>query len=409
VAALHTAAAAAPPGPGGEPDRGRFRAVARSYLADAGREARGELVQRVSALGPPAGGFELALALAEDPAERRSLAARWARLEADVEPALEGWLEARAEAARRAGAEGTAAFLEAEQVGPIAVLVERLRRGAIEPLDGPVSTAVREVAEASDVARSDAPPAAVLRRTLERLGTGLGLSREGRGPRLVEDPAAGAFSQDFATAVAAIRLGRLGGPLALARALDAFGAAARVAFLRERRHPSWIGADPAFDHAARALFRRLAISPAFVAWVGGEYHPSVVRALRLEEALAPRRAWTYLLLACQARSSREGPGRVEIAETLEQVTFRPANPLDASSARRGDPSGAGELRGMTLAALVEERLLTRHGSRWFLDRSAATALQEWWEAEPGETAESMAAASDVGTIEPTPLLDRYRP
>jgi hypothetical protein len=64
---------------------------------------------------------------------------------------------------------------------------------------------------------------------------------------------------------------------------------------------------------------------------------------------------------------------------------------------------------MTLAALVEERLLTRHGSRWFLDRSAATALQEWWEAEPGETAESMAAASDVGTIEPTPLLDRYRP
>ncbi len=41
--------------------------------------------------------------------------------------------------------------------------------------------------------------------------------------------------------------------------------------------------------------------------------------------------------------------------------------------------------------------------------AARRTLEDGWDAEVGETAESLADNMDLGTIEPTPILDRCQP
>jgi hypothetical protein len=98
-----------------------------------------------------------------------------------------------------------------------------------------------------------------------------------------------------------------------------------------------------------------------------------------------------------------------IRETLERATGRPMPAGELSAAAEAGPGWADELRGTILGLLLEERLRTRHGRCWIAERRAAEFLGEVWEAEPHDTAESMAASLGVGTIEPTPLLDGCRP
>ena len=72
-------------------------------------------------------------------------------------------------------------------------------------------------------------------------------------------------------------------------------------------------------------------------------------------------------------------------------------------------SGAAMLRGTVYGLLLEERLMTRFGRGWFRSEAARDDLREIWDAEPGQTAESMAASLDLGTIDAAPMLDRCRP
>jgi hypothetical protein len=90
---------------------------------------------------------------------------------------------------------------------------------------------------------------------------------------------------------------------------------------------------------------------------------------------------------------------------VRRATGRDPSPRNVEE----DGSGASELRGIVFGALLEERLLTRFGRRWFLDRGAARFLRECHLGEPGETVESMAGELRLGTIEPAPIVDVFRP
>ena len=178
---------------------------------------------------------------------------------------------------------------------------------------------------------------------------------------------------------------------------------------RRQPQPGGFG-DPAFAVASRVLFRRLASNEAFRGAVGLEGPEDLAVDLRLEEALAPRISWTYLLLAIRSESSPAGSSSsVAPDEALRRATGRIADPLRSGLRDASDPSGAAELRGTVLGLLMEERLLCAVGRDWFTSRNARRILNEAWEAERQETAESVASALDLGTIEPTPILDRCRP
>jgi hypothetical protein len=74
-----------------------------------------------------------------------------------------------------------------------------------------------------------------------------------------------------------------------------------------------------------------------------------------------------------------------------------------------NPVCADLLRGEVLGVLLEDAVMTRFGRGWFENRAAGRFLQEIWEADPEETAESMASSLGLGTIDPAPILDMFRP
>jgi len=207
-----------------------------------------------------------------------------------------------------------------------------------------------------------------------------------------------------------VSLGRAEGPGALRAALAAFGRAARACFVNDVAGPAGlVGADPAFEAAAGVLFRRLVLSPAFRSRFGPAADEGLDADLRLEEALAPRAAWTYLELARRRRSNEASPVDGEARRALRRALGRPAAVDELRDVLATDPRGAAGLRGTVLALLLEERLMSRWGRGWFLEPRAGTFLREVWEAETGQTAESVADGLDLGTIEPTPILDGCRP
>ncbi len=425
VAEAYTLARDARPGVEGEPERRRFRAVGRAYLAHVTSpldEARHRLTAGEER---PAAELELGLMSEDDPETRRSLYRMW---EAHADR-FGGWLEERAAAAHEAveavGAPDVAGYLAAEHPLDPEPTCQRFEAGAIAPLDDPVAHAMRErwlgadpraiEPQAWDVPRllalTDRPPqipSTISGSLLRRLGSPLGADPDGRGPRLVPWSAPHPWTMEGLDAERepVVLPGAAAGPVALARTLGVWGRAVRASFLRRERGPVAVAlGDPAFAVAAEVPFRRLVLSEPF--WdelgLGGRVAEGLQRDLALNEALAPRRAWTYLSLALKPADGAQAD------EALARASGLPPTVADRLGARGRDPYGAAMLRGIVLGLLLEERLLTRHGRRWFETMAARRTLEDGWDAEVGETAESLADNMDLGTIEPTPILDRCQP
>jgi hypothetical protein len=79
-----------------------------------------------------------------------------------------------------------------------------------------------------------------------------------------------------------------------------------------------------------------------------------------------------------------------------------------SPAERPPEDGWGYLRGAMLAALLEERLMSRFGRAWFDAPAAGTYLQELWASGPDGTPESVASSWGLGTMDSSPLLESFR-
>jgi hypothetical protein len=147
------------------------------------------------------------------------------------------------------------------------------------------------------------------------------------------------------------------------------------------------------------------LSEPFRSFCGLALGADAIRDVRFEVALIPRRLWARLSLSLDAEPGR----RDAVSEVARRATGRDSLPGDLAAGFDRDPRDASALRGVVLGVLLEERLLTRFGRQWFLDRAAARFLRECHLAEVGETAESMAGAWGLGTIEPTPVVDAFRP
>lgn len=399
----------------GETARGELRAVVGTFLDGAAVEPRQEIDARLRRSERPAAGFEVEAASAASPRDRDDLIRRWEEQEHELAPVLHDRGQARHEASQSVGAGGTAGLLAAgHPVDPRGVL-DAFTKTAITPLDA-------EVAEASRVLGRD-------RSCVEPLGEG---QPRGGGPRATAariarsvrfDPGGPALERivpagerlwpafRMTDSGPVVLLGHVDEPRGDYRILGRLGRAVRAEFLRSRRGARWRWCDPAFETCADVVFRRLALQPFFFERFGVAIGDTGRRQLRLDDALAPRRAWAYLELTMENTTTAAYglPPRQEVERALRRALARPGTPIERCRAMDCDPRGASELRGTALGLLIEERLLTRFGRGWVDEARAWDFLRDCWEAEPDETAESMAGALGVGTIEPTPVLDGCRP
>lgn len=374
------------------------------YLWLGGEEIEKEIAAHLGRAEIPEGGYRAASARAGDPLQRSRWLGLWRALEDSLTPKRRDRYEAREGQAVRARATGLFEFLAgAHAVAPEQVLLD-FTRGAVEVMDDTVAAAGRErsrrfggLAPGSEDLAAAVPalssladhdglfPAKALVPILRQLGGRLGLDPEVSLPRLL--------------------LGSRRGPGGLVRALGGFGRSARATFLsRLRGRDDLEGCDVAFGEAAEVLFRRLVLSTRFGSWSGLSPEGNWLADLRFEEAVGHRLAWTYLVLASEGVVGPTG----RTAKLFERATGRPATPDQVGRTWDLDPEGAAVLRGTVLGLLLEERLMTRFGKLWFMDRGAGRFLREFWEGERGETAESMAATLELGRIEPTPIVDLYR-
>lgn len=379
------------------------------------------MASRMNNAGIPEGGYLGALVRSEDPAESLRWLDRWHELEESMDSLRRAHKKAREEQAVGAGAPGIYRFLAAGHSVPPDDVLREFTRGGVEVLDEMVAEAARErwarfgvqaVGSREEMAAVAALsslgdhkgrfPAGRLAPLLRRLGDHLGLELE------LSSSAPGQGRVPLWTELrgnSLLILGSLPGPGGLVRALAGFGGGARATFLSGLGGPEDPeGWDGAFAEAAEVLFRRLALSSRFGSWCGLELEERGWKDLRFEEAVGHRRAWAYLLLAARGEA---GPSEATAA-IFRRATGRPATPDQVGRTWDLDPRGAEVLRGTVLGLLLEERLMTRFGKLWFLDRGAGRFLKELWESEPGETAESMAEALALGRIEPTPIVDLYR-
>jgi hypothetical protein len=366
------------------------------------------------------------LAFADRPSDRDRLCARWRAVQDEVAELRAARSGLRDAAAHAAGAEDAVAWAAARCVIDPFEVLEAFERGAFAPLDERVASAAHERgsrilgtspgpgddAALGSLSRHDATlPPAEIPPLLRRLGAGLGIDPDSdRGPAIVavdrEDrPYASVAPWGSARPRVTVPVHR-GGPGGVRDALAAFGRGCRFAVVRRLRgDDAALTADPAFDVAAEVLFRRLVLSSEFVRWSALAGRERWAADARFEDAVAPRVDGALLavtrapieLLAARSR------------ETFARAAGRPSSPGRETRAWSRDPAVCDRLRGTALGVLVEERMLSRYGNRWFCDRSAGRWLFEAWEAEPGETAESMAGSMSVGRIEPTPVFDRCRP
>ena len=398
------------------------RAAATAWLDRVSADIDLEIRERSVRLELPPEGFEAAVADEPDPVERAKIASRWERAESDLHVAREERLRAREAGASEVGPDGLVALSAVLEPSAPSEFARDLERGAIEPLDAAVREALRARRAAARVrlhggaSPADTPVFSALachRHTLP--ATGLAPLLRRWGAMWGVDPDSGrlalARSRRTGWSVAGwirargpfLVTGCIDGPAGLARALGLLGASARLAFLDEARGEAGHWTDPAFPHAAETLFRRLMLEPSFRQRAGMHDGPDLGRALRNEEALAPRLAWAYLSLAVH----RLRPSGA--AEVLERATGRPVTPGQRAAVTEAGPSVTGLARGYVLALLYEERLLTRFGRNWFFERAAGRTLREWWEAEPDVTASEMASELGVDRMEATLILDRCRP
>lgn len=430
VGAARRAAAEAQAGPGGERPRRRFRLLAHPYLDRAAAEQQAELEVCRAKLEWPRRGFEFEILTNPSPDERRRSHDRWAAAEERLRDLRVQRSLAAVTAARAAGAASLADFLATLHPVPSDPLCAAYEAGAIAPLDDAIERASRDrrsrsplplthpehaadspVAEAL-VAYAERFPAAGVPTVLRVMGRALGCDPDLAGsPGVIRDAEACVGARPWITRGRAyVLIGALDGPGTLLEALAAFGRMARRAFVAgTRRAAGAVAADPAFDVAAGVLFGRLMLSPTFRARFGPRPEEGLDADLRLELALPPRLGWTYLYIALQGRGSEGDPPTAESGRALRRALGRPAAVDQLLVPFRCDPQGAAQLRGTVLALLLEERLLSRWGREWFSAGRAGRFLRECWEAEEEQTAESVANVLDLGTIEPTPILDGCRP
>ena len=202
----------------------------------------------------------------------------------------------------------------------------------------------------------------------------------------------------------ALEIGAIGGPIAFNVGLGCLGLGARANFLTGHVGPEAVRwADPAFAPATCTLIAGLSLSPVFRNELGLEWPEETQEELLRELALAPRLAWTYVSSGGRPRA----PSEAVALELIRRATGRPGSFDELVEFEERDPTSASLLRGAILGLLLEEALKTRFGHRWYRSRAAHGLLREIWEAESGETAESMARTLGLGRIEPTPLLDRF--
>lgn len=408
--------------PSSEHRRRPLRALAPRFLARASREPETELAERRKGHDVPETGFEAALAGETSPGERDALFERWLALERDLARAAADRAEAREDAARAAGAPRVSDLLGAAHAVAPAELLDPFERGAIAPLDENVARAAaalwrehgrggasRHAADAPRVHRmghAPWPAAAEIAALARRLRDAAGL---GVGPRLEIGlaPAIGARAAWRLTraGTAWVGVGACTGPVGLREALGALGRAARGAFVAATRGSSFARfGDPAFEHAADVLFGRLALCRHFRESAQIPENAAARAVLGLHESVATRIAWVYLQ-AVLANVDAEGRA---FARAIERATGGPVTPAHREDVRDRDPMAAAALRGTVLGLLLEERLRSRFGRGWFASSRARSWLQSVWEAEPDHTAEELAAAAELGAIEPTPVLDAHR-
>jgi hypothetical protein len=423
VAPAVEAALRAAEGRDGEAGRRGLRAVAAPYLARATAPWDRELAAIEARSVTPSIEFPQRLEGERDPARRGSVWREWADLVARLEQPRRERVSACEAAAAAAGADSLAAFGAALHPRPPASTCAEFERGAIAPLDDVVEAAARDrygplPSDGPDRAarlplpglfpeHTDRFDAKLTRRVIEECSRVFPVVRGVR-PAIVAAESTpdlgGAFP--LATREGALVVSGWPGPGGLRDALGALGSCQRGAFLGGGENPAAVVlGDPAFAVAPRVLFRRLVLSDVFLQWAGVDVGRGFATDARLEEAVATREAWSYLYLA----SSGGEPEPTEVDRVFRRCSGRPPDPGRRARVLERDLSGAAELRGTVLALLQEERLLSRFGRRWFLDRSAGTWLAGCWEAEAGETVENVSEQCDLGTIEPTPILDRCRP
>lgn len=242
---------------------------------------------------------------------------------------------------------------------------------------------------------------------MRALARALDLDPDSRGPALIDGAArrAGARVFEWLEPRPAFSPGRGEGPAGLADGLEALGRAARARAIRAA-HGSRVAAasDPAFAAASGILLRRLVLSERFLAWAEVHEQSSLHEDLRFEETARLRLAWARVDLAGRATAGTDPV----VHETLARAAGRePSTDLVIATWDAGCADAA-VLRGAAFAVLLEERLRTRSGHLWFLDPRSPRFLREVWDAEGRESAESVADALDLGTMDALLLHDGYR-
>lgn len=429
MAALHGQAQSAPAGSDGERARGIFRGALCAWRERATREVDLELEQlrgRTRTLEP---GFEVALIGENDPGLRAETWQRWDAAARRELPLRHARLEERASAARRIGPLGLEMLMTPAQAMAPRPLLSIYERMAVSPLDDRIAAASAERRARSplpaeraeiDAARDRALvahfatcPSKLLVRCVRAAGRLLGIDAdagawrvESRAVREQVWPRLELTLDDRPR----VRLGPLPGPVALLRGLAAAGRSARWHFLLAERGAETALFDPAFETAAAVIWARQALSSEFLSELGLALPPSAVADVRLELAVAPRLAWAYLHQALASPPGESGsPEAAGLERLWRRAAGRDATPDEVLQLVDADLRAADALRGWVFALLIEERLLTRHGRRWFVEVAAMRWLRDAWFAEAYATAEDVAEGLGLGKMEPSPIVDRCRP
>ena len=412
-------ARSAPETSSGEESRVSLRLLLAPFLAVACEASRAEFGR--AAPGPDRRTLFAIGTYARDPRERATALRKFSE-SADRSRDLDGALREVFEAAARgAGAPGLAGILAATAPGPTADFLDDVERRGVAPLD---PTVAREAAErwrrspwresgsrpASEWEvpflerlgdRSPLFPAGRVRDALRGIATEFGSDPDAGGPQIV----APLSPWGFATAwephggPARVAPGSHGGPGGLRDGLAALGLSLRHQ-VRSACGAS-PGSDPAFRWASAELFARIASRQRGLGrWVP-PLDEAVRRDLSFEAALTPRVAW--------ALGSGAPPESEEVGGRLMRATGRPPSPARLLVLGSLPEEPTARLRGLLLAILLEERLLLRHGYLWWESRAARGLLVDLWAAESGETPRSVASALGLGTMDPSPLADAYRP
>ncbi len=418
VAPVVAAAAGADRSARGERLRDEFRAVRGPYLDQASRAIDTEISRCIHRQERPCAGYWSAVALDDDPDRRRLQNDAWVRSERGLEDLRHERRKIREDAARSVGAMSLLEYHDSATGRSSAEVLERFR-AAIDALDRAVGTAALDLQASSHADRSQIPriaglvehrafaPLARIRSAVRRIAAELGANPDLPETLVVLEPAATDWAevQLGGGAPVSIVLGTLDGPEALARAVAVGVQAARAVHVRTSGRSG--SCDPAYAAAASALGRRLASSPTFLETAGIFLDHRVRNATAWAAAVVPRKDWAYLDVAVSF--PRAAATEDEAWRRLERATGLLPTP-DEIANRFEPPSEAGPaLRGTAFALLLEERLLTRFGRRWFEQLAARRLLRELWDAEPHEAPEEMATALSLGTMDSAPLIERCRP